>query len=323
MGDNNIDRREFLKRAAKAGIAIGAVTGGAFLLHNRDAVISAGESIAKVKDFRITGDALPQMAIAKGDSPAKIVKAAVEGMGGMKRFVSRGDIVVIKPNIGWDRAPEQAANTNPEVVAETVRLCYDAGAKKVIVTDMSCNDPRRCFFRSGIGKSAKDAGADVQLPKDYKFRKMAIKGDVLKVWPVYTVILEADKIINIPIAKHHNHSTLTLGMKNWYGLLGGRRKDLHQNIHMSIADLASFIHPTLTIIDAYRILIKNGPQGGSIRDVRMMNTVAVSTDPVAVDAFATTLFDKKPEEIGYIVEAYKRGLGNINYTELKPVIIST
>ena len=322
MGDNNIDRREFLKRVTNAGIAIGAVTGGAFLLHNKDEVISAGESIVKVKDFRITGDTLPQMTIAKGDSPAKIVKAAVEGMGGMKRFVSRGDVVVIKPNIGWDRAPEQAANTNPEVVAETVRLCYDAGAKKVIVTDMSCNDPRRCFFRSGIGKSAKDAGADVQLPKDYKFRKIAIKGEVLKVWPVYTVILEADKVINIPIAKHHNHSTLTLGMKNWYGLLGGRRRDLHQNIHMSIADLAGFIRPTLTIIDAYRILIKNGPQGGSIRDVKMMNTVAVSTDPVAVDAFAATLFDKKPEEIGYIVEAYKRGLGNINFTELQPLIIS-
>src|SRR3989338_2642453 len=217
MSDKNMNRREFLKRTAKAGIAIGAVSGGALFLHNRDTVISAGESIVKVKDFRITGDALPQMAI------------------------SRGDVVVIKPNIGWDRSPEQAANTNPEVVAETVRLCYDAGAKKVVVTDMSCNDPRRCFFRSGIGKSAKNAGADVQLPKDYKFRKMAIKGEVLKVWPVYTVILEADKIINIPIAKHHNHSTLTLGMKNWYGLLGGRRKDLHQNIHMSIADLAAFI----------------------------------------------------------------------------------
>src|SRR3990167_4609106 len=108
MGDNNIDRREFLKRVTNAGIAIGAVTGGAFLLHNRDEVISAGESIAKVKDFRITGDVLPQMAIAKGDSPARIVKAAVEGMGGMKRFVSRGDVVVIKPNIGWDRAPERS-----------------------------------------------------------------------------------------------------------------------------------------------------------------------------------------------------------------------
>jgi uncharacterized protein (DUF362 family) len=321
MGDNNIDRREFLKRAANAGIAIGAAAGGAFFLHNRNEVISAGESAVKVKDFRITGDALPQMAIAKGDSPAKIVKTAIDGMGGMKRFISRGDVVVIKPNIGWDRAPEQAANTNPEVVAETVRLCYDAGAKKVIVTDVSCNDPRRCFFRSGIGKSAKDAGADVQIPKDYKFKKIAIKGELLKVWPVYTSILEADKIINIPIAKHHNHATLTLGMKNWYGLLGGRRRDLHQNIHTSIADLAAFIRPTLTIIDAYRILIKNGPQGGSIRDVKMMNTVAVSTDPVAVDAFAATLFDRKPEEIGYIVEAHKRGLGNINYTDLQPLII--
>lgn len=322
MIDDSVNRRDFLKRAAKAGIAIGAVSGGAVLLHNRGENISAKESVIRIRDFRISVADLPSMVIAKGSRPAEIVRSAIEGMGGMKRFISRGDVVVVKPNIGWDRIPEQAANTNPEVVAETIRLCYDAGAKKVIVTDMPCNDPRRCFFRSGIGKGAKDAGADVQLPKDYKFRNISIKGEVLNVWPVYTVILEADKVINIPIAKHHNHSVLTLGMKNWYGLLGGKRKELHQNIHASIADLAAFIRPTLTIIDAYRILIKNGPQGGSISDVRMMNTVAVSTDPVAADAFASTLFDKKPEEIGYIVEAHKRGLGNINYAELQPLVIS-
>lgn len=321
MVDNKMNRRDFLKMTARAGIAVGVVSGGAFLLHNREETPSTSEFVAQVKDFRISGKGLPSMVIAKGEHPAKMVKTAIEGMGGMKRFISRGDVVVIKPNIGWDRSPEQAANTNPEVVAETVKLCYEAGAKKVIVTDVSCNDPRRCFFRSGIGKSAQGAGADVRLPQEHKFRNMAIKGEVLKVWPVYSVILEADKVINIPIAKHHNHSTLTLGMKNWYGLLGGKRKELHQNIHVSIADLANFIHPTLTIIDAYRILIKNGPQGGSIHDVKMMNTVAVSTDPVAADAFASTLFGKKPEEIGYIVEAHKRGIGNINYMELNPVII--
>jgi uncharacterized protein (DUF362 family) len=321
MADNNIVRREFLKRTVKAGIAIGAISSGAFLLHNRKEIISAEESAASVRDFRILGTGLPSMAVAKGENPANIARAAIEGMGGMKRFISRGDVVVIKPNIAWDRVPEQAANTNPEIVAETVRLCYDAGAKKVIVTDVSCNDPRRCFFRSGIGKGAKDMGADVRIPEDYKFRNAAIKGEAIDVWPVYTAILEADKVINIPIAKHHSLSTLTLGMKNWYGLLGGQRKELHQNIHKSIADLAAFIRPTLTIIDAYRILLRNGPQGGSLNDVKMMNTVAVSIDPVAADAFASTLFDIKPEDIPYIVEAHKRGLGNINYTELKPIII--
>lgn len=323
MVDNNIVRREFLKRTLKAGIAIGVVSGGAFLLHNRKEIISAEEAAASVRDFRIAGTGLPSMAVAKGEKPANIVRAAVEGMGGMKRFISRGDVVVIKPNIAWDRVTEQAANTNPEIVAETVRLCYDAGAKKVIVTDVSCNDPRRCFFRSGIGKASKDSGADVRIPEDYKFRNVAIKGEVINVWPVYTAILEADKVINIPIAKHHSLSTLTLGMKNWYGLLGGQRKELHQNIHKSIADLASFIRPTLTIIDAYRILLRNGPQGGSLNDVKMMNTVAVSIDPVAADAFASTLFNIKAEDIPYIVEAHKRGLGNINYTELQPLIMST
>lgn len=322
MADNNINRRDFLKRTAKAGIAIGAVSGGAILLHNRIETLPANESIISIKDFRISGKELPVMVVAKGSQPSKIVKTAIEGMGGMKRFISRGDIVVIKPNIAWDRIPEQAANTNPAIVAEAVRLCYEAGAKKVIVTDVSCNDPRRCFFRSGIEKGARDAGAEVILPQEYKFRKMAIKGEVIETWPVYPVIVEADKVINIPIAKHHSLSTLSLGMKNWYGLLGGNRKALHQNIHKSIADLAAFIHPTLTIVDAYRILIKNGPQGGNINDVKMMNTVIVSTDPIAADAFASTLFDKKPDEIGYIVEGHKRGLGNMNYHELQPVMIS-
>jgi uncharacterized protein (DUF362 family) len=142
-------------------------------------------------------------------------------MGGIKRFISRSDVVIVKPNIAWDRAPEQAANTNPQVIAELVRQCWDAGAKKVIVTDVSCNDPRRCFQRSGIAEAARQEGAD--LPEPSRIKQVGFAGDFLQNWPVLQPSLEADKIINVPIAKHHSFTGVTLGMKNWFGILGGQR----------------------------------------------------------------------------------------------------
>ena len=184
--------------------------------------------------------------MVQGGEPRALVQKALENLGGMRRFVSRQDVVVLKPNIAWDRTPEQAANTNPEVVAEVVRQCWQAGAKRVIVTDVSCNEPRRCFQRSGIQAAARAEGAEVILPDPELFREVDLGGVVLKSWPVFTPFLEADKIINLPIAKHHGLTGATLGMKNWYGILGGQRNRLHQQIHQSLADLASFMLPTLT-----------------------------------------------------------------------------
>jgi uncharacterized protein (DUF362 family) len=176
-------------------------------------------------------------------------------------------VVVLKPNIAWDRTPEQAANTNPDVVAEVVRQCWQAGAKRVIVTDVSCNEPRRCFQRSGIQAAARAEGAEVILPDPELFREVDLGGVVLKSWPVFTPFLEADKIFNLPIAKHHVLTGATLGMKNWYGILGGERNRLHQQIHQSLVDLANFMLPTVTLIDCYRILLRNGPTGGNLEDV--------------------------------------------------------
>ena len=164
---------------------------------------------------------LPEMAIIQGDDPAQLARQAVEELGGMRRFIARGDVVLVKPNIGWDRTPEQAANTNPDVVAEIVRQCSNAGAKRVIVTDVSCNDARRCFQRSGIAEAAKLAGADVILPDPARFKEVDLQGEVLRAWPVFDPFLNVDKVINIPIAKHHGLTGTTLGMKNWYGMLGG------------------------------------------------------------------------------------------------------
>jgi len=276
---------------------------------------------AQVRDFRGPEQAdLPQMAIATGTSDAaQLVQKAVGALGGMRRFISRGDLVVIKPNIGWDRTPAHAANTNPRVVAEVVRLAYDAGAKNVVVTDASCNEANRCFQRSGIWKAAYDVGAEVILPAEHRFRPMRLRGEILDEWPVYTPLVSADKIINVPVAKHHNLAGFTAGMKNWYGALGGRRNRLHQNIDVSIADLATFIQPTLTVMDATRVLMRNGPQGGNIADAKQLDTVVASLDQVASDSFGCTLIGKTPEEIPYLKMGEERGLGTRNWRSLRYV----
>lgn len=256
------------------------------------------------------------MVTVTGGSPEQLVDQALQALGGINRFVSRGDVVVLKPNIGWDRVPQQAANTNPDLVGRVVELCFEAGAAKVVVTDVSCNDPRRCFQRSGIAAKAEAAGATVLLPEDRKFRDYRFNGELLSVWPVFTPIVEADKVINLPILKHHNLCRATIGLKNWYGMLGGRRNQLHQSIDISVVDLATFIRPTLTILDAYRVLVSNGPQGGNLNDVRLTKTVAAGTDPVAIDAFGAALLGLRTEQLPYLALAQKRGLGRINFEKL-------
>jgi uncharacterized protein (DUF362 family) len=238
-------------------------------------------------------------------------------MGGMPRFVSRGDVVVVKPNIGWDRMPIHAANTNPDVVGAVIKLAYEAGAKKVVVADGSCNEPHRCFQRSGIWRAAYDLGAEVVLPQEHRFRSMRLKGDVLDEWPVFTTLVDADKVINVPVAKHHNLAKFTGAMKNWYGVLGGRRNRLHQNIDVSIADLATFMRPTLVVMDAWRVLVRNGPQGGNVDDARDMHTIVASVDQLAVDAFGCTLIGQKSENLPYLAMGEKRGLGTTRWDTLR------
>jgi uncharacterized protein (DUF362 family) len=271
------------------------------------------------RSFTVPADPnLPEMVIARGEDPRHLVRRAIEELGGIKRFVARNDVVVIKPNIGWDRTPEQAANTNPDLVAEMVRLCLEASAAKVIVTDVSCNEPRRCFQRSGIAEAARAAGAQVILPEERKFREVDLRGDVLRSWPVFEPFLAADKMINIPIAKHHDLTGVTLGMKNWYGILGGQRQRLHQRIHESLADLADFMRPTLTLIDAYRILLRNGPTGGNLEDVALKKTLLAGTDPVALDAYAAKAYwDLDSQTLRYLELASARGLGTVHFENVR------
>ena len=261
----------------------------------------------------------PLVAIVQGDSPSELVTTAINALGGMSQFISRGDIVVVKPNIGWDRTPQQAACTNPEVVATVVKLCLEAGAKEVKVLDNPCNPARRTYARSGIASAAKAAGAKVSFPNPHRLKKIPLHGDWLKEWEVYTDFIEADKLINVPVAKHHSLSRVTLGMKNWLGALGGNRNQLHQKLDYAMVDLASFFKPALSILDAYRLLRRNGPQGGRLSDVKLVKTLIASQDYTAVDALGASLFEIPPEELTFLRLAHQKGRGEIYREKMKIV----
>jgi uncharacterized protein (DUF362 family) len=260
---------------------------------------------------------VPVLVAVEGESPAAITKEAIAMLGGMKRFVGKGDKVVIKPNIGWDRTPEMAACTNPEVVRTLVELVLDAGAKKAIVIDNTTNQAKRCYVRSGIQEAVKQAGGDMLFVDDYRVKKTALKGVWIKDWDVLLDVIEADKIINVPIAKHHSLCRLTMGMKNWLGAIGGARNQLHQDLDKAVVDLAAFFKPQLTVLDAYRILVRNGPQGGRISDTQLMKTVVAGTDPVAVDAMGATFFAVAPRELPYLRLARERGLGEFELEKVR------
>jgi uncharacterized protein (DUF362 family) len=320
MAGERLSRRQILTRVGTTGAVLaGSATLSALLWDKGGFDLAAKQGERQVRDFRLKDSILPaDMVVSKtAQGPAALVAAALAGLGGMKRFISRGDVVVVKPNIGWDRMPMHAANTNPEVVAAVVELAYDAGAKHVVVTDASCNDPNRCFQRSGIWKAVYAKGAEVIIPGEHRFRSMRLKGEVLDEWLVYTPLVHADKVINVPVAKHHNLAKYTGAMKNWYGALGGRRNRLHQNIDTSVADLATFMRPTLTILDATRVLLRNGPQGGNVDDTRVLNQVIASIDQVAADAYGCTLIGQKRENIAYLKMGHERGLGTMNWESLR------
>jgi uncharacterized protein (DUF362 family) len=292
-----MNRRKFLQATAAAGIGL-----------------SLPPSLSNL--FAATPPTKIDLVVVRGSSAAQITRTAIDALGGMRQFISRGDIVVVKPNIGWDRLPEQAANTNPEVVAEVVRLCIEAGAKKVKVFDRPVNDARRCYVQSGIAASAGAAGAEVSYMDERKFRDMEIRGIALSSWPLYTEVIEADKVINVPIAKRHGEAKLTLSMKNWMGVMGGSRYRIHQKLDASIVDVAMKIKPTLTVLDAVRILTGNGPQGGDLRDVKRLDTVIAGTDQVAIDSYGATLFGMKGSELGYVRLGQEAGFGKMDLATL-------
>ena len=300
MRREEMTRRDFIRRAlglGLAGYALGELTGL--------------DSFASDAAEAASG---PVIAVASKRDPAGLVRAAVEALGGMGKFVKRGATVLVKPNIGWARKPAQAATTNPEVVAEIVRLCKNAGAREVRVTDHPVDRPGALLLEmTGIGQAAAAAGARVSLASSVaQFERVALRrGRVLKSADVLRDLRRADVFINVPIAKVHNSTVLTLGLKNLMGTVWDRGAwHGSASLDQAIADYATEIRPNLVILDAVRILLTNGPKGpGRTEDKGL---VVAGTDPLAVDAYGATLFGRRPEQIEHIRRAGEMGVGEIN-----------
>ena len=318
-----VSRRQFIKgTAGVCALAAGAGVWG-YVFYSDDPVRRLSRKIYTFRSYRVPDSAeLPSLAIVHGKDAEKMARTALDSMGGISRFISPGDRVLIKPNVGWDRQPEQGANTNPELVGAVVRLCREARASEVWVTDVSVNDPYRSFARSGIEEAVRKSGGGVKFTSENDFVLTDLKGQVLKIWPVSRFYHETDKVINLPVVKHHSLSKATIAMKNWYGILGGRRNRLHQDIDTSIADLATAVRPTLTIADATRVLFRNGPTGGSLSDVSVENTIVAGLDEVAIDAYCMQFLNTDPKEVLFLKMGESRGLGVVNWKLLDSVELS-
>ncbi|MEJ5199784.1 MAG: DUF362 domain-containing protein [Anaerolineae bacterium] len=266
--------------------------------------------------------AIPHLVVARGPNaaPAEITRRAIAALGGIERFVKKGADVIIKPNICAAYYPfEYASTTNPEVVATLVQLCLEAGAKRVRVMDFPFGGSAQAAYeKSGIGAAVKAVGGVMEVMSNMKYRDVEIpQGKRLKQWKFYGDILDADVLINVPIAKDHSSATLTLGMKNMMGVVLDRSGMHSRGLHQSIADINTVVRPQLTVVDAIRILTNNGPTGGNLNDVKKLDTIIASADVVAADAFATTLFNLQPSDIGYIRLGAEMGLGRMDLNALK------
>jgi uncharacterized protein (DUF362 family) len=256
------------------------------------------------------------VAQVQGESPYEITKRAVAEIGGMGKIIARGDVVMIKPNIGWNRTVEQAACTNPEVLRALIELVFNAGAKKIVVMDHTCHKAEDCYQRSGIEAMAKKAGAEVRYSDENRLTVHDFKGEYLGQWPVFRDFLEVDKFINVPILKHHGSSGLTIAMKNLYGILGGNRGKLHRDMGENIADLAGAFTNHLVLVDAYRVLMRNGPVGGRLSDVELRRTVIASTHIMHADVAAAVLFGKDPRQLEFLQAAFSRKMGEIEMAKI-------
>jgi len=321
--DPDITRRKFLsKTAATCALTAGAGLWG-YLSYSDAPVRHKNAKIYTFRNFQAPESKdHPSMVIAHGLEIKKMAAAVVDRLGGMSRFINSGDRVLIKPNVGWDRQPEQAANTSPGLVGAVVDLCRKAGASEVWVTDVSINDPYRSFARSGIEEAVHKSGGKIKFNSQNDFVLTDLKGIVLTIWPVSKFYHDVDKVINIPVVKQHSLSKCTIAMKNWYGILGGRRNRLHQDIHTSIADLAAAIRPTLTIVDATRVLIRNGPTGGNLSDVSAENTIIAGLDEIALDSYSLRFLDLKVNDVPFLTMGEQRGIGitdwkSLDYVEIK------
>ncbi len=308
---DKVSRRDFLKASLTAGLTLAA---GKFFLNRNPVPKKAG--IHTVPPFSVP-NTTGRFCLAKGENPAQLVRKAVENIGGISQYIGRGDKVLLKVNCAFARPAWMGATTSPEVTAEMVRLCYEAGASAVRVTDNPISDPKSCFLASGLTQAVQNAGGEIMLPNPSDFQIVKVSEGVIGNWEVfYSPLKWCQKLIGMPTVKSHNLCAASLAMKNWYGFIGGSRSRFHQNIHQVIAELARFISPTFILLDGTRMLTHNGPTGGSAQDVAAGNFVVASTDQVAADACGVEMLGLARLDVPYLALAREKGLGNPEYRKL-------
>ncbi|HOZ47257.1 MAG TPA: DUF362 domain-containing protein [Candidatus Hydrogenedentes bacterium] len=306
---NQPSRRDFLKRTLLSGAALGGVA---------RPPLAQGQASEQSVDMSIMRWKLPPEPDSQeiAHMAIRLTEGAILALGGMNRFVSRGDVVWVKPNIGFDRPPETAANTNPDVVATLVRLCYEAGAGKVRVGDNSCYGATGAYPTSGIEAAANAAGAEVVYLDPNRFKMMDVNGHRIKKWLVSEEIVESDLVINVPVAKVHGMTAVSVCLKNYMGVIGGPRQEWHTDMPTCLTDIAAFMKPRLSVVDAMRTIVKHGPIGFSLDDTELRGIVAAGVDVVALEAFGAELLGCVPQQGKTMNEAQARGLGRIDYRHL-------
>ena len=320
-----LNRRQFLARSAKASAAIAAAGAAGFWFHDAKGPGRPVEhhSDIRLPDFSIEGLG-SKMSIVRGLDRVATLRLALKSLGGIETFIKKDDRVLLKVNAAFASPAMLSATTHPAIVAEMTTLCYKAGAASVVVTDNPINDPASCFNLTGIAEAARAAGAKVILPRAELFKSLTVpQAKLIRNRPVlYEPLVDITKIIGMAPVKDHHRSGASMVMKNWYGLLGGRRNIFHQDINTIIMELAMMVTPSLVILDGTMSMMTNGPTGGSLSDLKQTNTMIVGTDQVAADAFGATLLDRTFNDLPFIGMAEAAGLGTADYRSLDPVMVT-
>jgi uncharacterized protein (DUF362 family) len=318
--DTALSRRRFMTRMAVAGVTIAAAGSASLWLYDPKGPKGGGGKAASltIPDFSV-GSAVKKVAVARGEDRAKTLAAALAAMGGIGQFIRKGDRVLVKVNAAFASPSILSATTHPALVGEVIRLCLQAGAAEVVVSDNPINDPDSCFRLTGIAEATEKAGGKLVLPRAPYFKPYTLENATLiRRWPVlYEPLRGINKLIGVAPVKDHNRAGASMSMKNWYGLLGGRRNVFHQDVHTLISELAVMIKPTFVILDGTTTMMTNGPTGGATSDLKPTNTMIVSTDQVAADAFGCTLLGRQISDLPYIEKAASLGCGTADLKAIK------
>jgi uncharacterized protein (DUF362 family) len=302
-----MDRREFLRTLA----GIGAGAAGAALFLGRGPV-------RLWADEKAPAAAVPDLVAVKGGEPAAMLDRGIREMGGMAAFVRKGQTVVIKPNIGWDQAPQICANTNPALVKRLVEHCLDAGAKKVWVFDHSCDYGPSCYKSSQIERYAREGGAEV-VPGESSsyYHEVSVPGAArLKTMKVHELVIEADVFINVPVLKNHSGAGMTCAMKNLMGIVWDREAFHANDLDQCIADSCLFRKPALNVVDAWKVMQSGGPRGYASSRYDEQRMLMLSTDILAVDVASAKTLGQQPQRFGYLAKGAERGLGRADLSKV-------